>query len=324
MAAAHPDLEAEQAYIDRAYECLEATRTAAKQLRNVVEVGQGGTLQARFERDVFWDTMVNRLAHLQLGDQALCFGRIDTAVEVPERNGHGHDGRRAQEHGNGNGNGNGSHPNGNGSNGTGNGHDPGTDASGAVGDSFYIGRIAVSDEQQEPIIVDWRAPVAEPFYRATGREPMGLVRRRHFATRGRTLLNIEDELFGDAAAVARRCEGGGRRGHRARRARSRRSRPPAPASSATSSPPSRASRTRSSARTCPACSSCRAAPARARRSWRSTGPRTSSTRTASRWRARASSSSDPTGCSSPTSTRCCRRSARPGSSWRCSPTSCPR
>jgi DNA helicase IV len=48
-------------------------------------------------------------------------------------------------------------------------------------------------------VVDWRAPVAEPFYRATGRSPMGLVRRRHFATRGRKLLGIEDELFGEGA-----------------------------------------------------------------------------------------------------------------------------
>ncbi len=56
----------------------------------------------------------------------------------------------------------------------------------------------MSDEHQDPVVVDWRAPVAEPFYRATGRQPMGLSRRRHFATRGRTLLGIEDELFGDA------------------------------------------------------------------------------------------------------------------------------
>ena len=39
--------------------------------------------------------------------------------------------------------------------------------------------------------------MAEPFYRATGREPMGLLRRRHFAVEGRVILGIEDELFGD-------------------------------------------------------------------------------------------------------------------------------
>ncbi|MBW3546739.1 MAG: AAA family ATPase [Actinobacteria bacterium] len=61
---------------------------------------------------------------------------------------------------------------------------------------FYIGRVAVADEHQEPVVVDWRAPIAEPFYRATGRHPMGLARRRHFATRGRRLLAVEDEVFG--------------------------------------------------------------------------------------------------------------------------------
>jgi DNA helicase IV len=64
-------------------------------------------------------------------------------------------------------------------------------------ETFYIGRLAVADQQSEPIVVDWRAPVAEPFYRATGREPMGLARRRHFAVESRTLLGIEDELFGE-------------------------------------------------------------------------------------------------------------------------------
>jgi DNA helicase IV len=63
-------------------------------------------------------------------------------------------------------------------------------------ESFHIGRLAVADDHSEPVVVDWRAPVAEPFYRATGREPMGLVRRRHFAVEGRTVLGIEDELFG--------------------------------------------------------------------------------------------------------------------------------
>lgn len=61
---------------------------------------------------------------------------------------------------------------------------------------FHIGRLAIADEDREPVVIDWRAPVAEPFYRATGRDPMGLARRRHFAIEGRTLLGIEDELFG--------------------------------------------------------------------------------------------------------------------------------
>ena len=150
----HPDLDAEQAYIEHAYACLEAARLDASRLESMVEVGQGGTEQARFERDVIWETMATRLRELDLGDASLVFGRIDQE---------GPDGDR--------------------------------------GDAWYIGRVAVSDEDREPVVVDWRAPVAEPFYRATGRLPMGLARRRHFATRGRTVLDIEDELFGAAAAA---------------------------------------------------------------------------------------------------------------------------
>ena len=66
--AAHPDLAAEQAYLDRAYGYLEASREAATRLSSMVEVGRGGTEQARFERDVIWDTMLHRLSQLHLGD----------------------------------------------------------------------------------------------------------------------------------------------------------------------------------------------------------------------------------------------------------------
>ena len=70
-----------------------------------------------------------------------------------------------------------------------------------TGERFYIGRVGLWDADHDPILVDWRAPVAEPFYRATGRQPLGLERRRHFASRGSTLLGIEDEFFGDKAAI---------------------------------------------------------------------------------------------------------------------------
>lgn len=70
---------------------------------------------------------------------------------------------------------------------------------------FYVGRIAVTDEDQSPLIVDWRAPVSEPFYRATAVEPMNVVRRRHFLTRpgdGRELIGIDDEVFDQTQASA--------------------------------------------------------------------------------------------------------------------------
>ena len=152
MTQQHPDLADEQAYIDHAYLCLDKSRTDAWKLRNIHEGTLGGTVQARYERDVFDETLVNRLTQLDLGDASLVFGRIDRVGE------------------------------------------PG--ATEAI-ESFHIGRLAVADENREPVVVDWRAPVAEPFYRATGRQPMKLARRRHFAVQGRHLLGIEDELFGD-------------------------------------------------------------------------------------------------------------------------------
>jgi len=81
-----------------------------------------------------------------------------------------------------------------------------------IDERFYIGRLGVWNEDQDPVVVDWRAPAAEPFYRATGRSPMGLRLRRHFATRGRTLLGIDDEVFGGRpdGAEARLDAGTGR------------------------------------------------------------------------------------------------------------------
>src|SRR5437660_221967 len=78
--------------------------------------------------------------------------------------------------------------------------EPRSDGESPVDDRFYIGRISVTEADQTPLIVDWRAPVAEPFYRATGVEPMGVVRRRHFQTHGRELIGIDDEVFDAAAA----------------------------------------------------------------------------------------------------------------------------
>jgi DNA helicase IV len=66
------------------------------------------------------------------------------------------------------------------------------------GDVYHVGRLAVSDEQLNPLVVDWRAPVAEAFYRATGVEPLGLARRRHVMIRAKEVIGVEDEYFADA------------------------------------------------------------------------------------------------------------------------------
>lgn len=75
------------------------------------------------------------------------------------------------------------------------------------GEHYHIGRVAVADERRTPLVVDWRAPVAEPFYRATPRQPLGLARRRHFRARGRLLLGLDDEGFDSDSDLALVGEG---------------------------------------------------------------------------------------------------------------------
>ncbi len=68
----------------------------------------------------------------------------------------------------------------------------------ASSDTYHVGRLAVSDEALNPLVIDWRAPVAEAFYRATGVEPLGLARRRHVAIRANEVASVEDEYFANA------------------------------------------------------------------------------------------------------------------------------
>lgn len=158
MTAHHPDFDDEQAYIEHAYACLELSRHDAWKVRELTEAGTGGTFQNRFERNAIDEQLIRRLTDLDLGDAALVFGRIDRVLDTVS---------------------------------------DGSDGTGEGTESFHIGRLAVADENRDPVVVDWRAPVAEPFYRATGRQPMGLARRRHFVVDGPSLLGIEDELFGE-------------------------------------------------------------------------------------------------------------------------------
>ncbi|HEY3732720.1 MAG TPA: AAA family ATPase [Streptosporangiaceae bacterium] len=67
------------------------------------------------------------------------------------------------------------------------------------GERFYIGRRHVHDPGGHPVVIDWRAPVSRPFYRASRAEPMGLDRRRRFGFSGGELTAYEDE---DLAAPA--------------------------------------------------------------------------------------------------------------------------
>ncbi|MEV7223698.1 ATP-dependent DNA helicase [Streptomyces sp. NPDC093681] len=65
------------------------------------------------------------------------------------------------------------------------------------GEGHHIGRIGLraDDAERTPVLIDWRAGVARPFYLATGHTPMGLRRRRHITSEGRTVTALHDEIL---------------------------------------------------------------------------------------------------------------------------------
>ncbi|WP_283136782.1 HelD family protein [Rhizohabitans arisaemae] len=130
--------------MSRLYARLDALRArTSAQLEEVLRQGASGTHQARSERDSFAGMYSQRLARLWAVENALCFGRLDSAA----------------------------------------------------GERLYIGRIGLSDDEQDRLLIDWRAPVAQPFYRATPAVPLGLVRRRHLRSKGRRVVGVDDDLF---------------------------------------------------------------------------------------------------------------------------------
>lgn len=176
------ELQAEQEFVDSAYARLDVMRSDANSmLEGVLDLGRGGTFQSRTERDVIVRTSLARLEQLDIGDQALTFGRIDRVVD-----GDGAAGGVA------------GHPAGHSA-----GGGPSGTTEGPAGgiETFHIGRLAIHNAEHDPLVVDWRAPIAEPFYRATGRDPQGLVLRRHLALEGHRVIGIEDERFGPSGTT---------------------------------------------------------------------------------------------------------------------------
>nr|WP_233616516.1 ATP-binding domain-containing protein [Actinomadura harenae] len=66
---------------------------------------------------------------------------------------------------------------------------------GEPGETLYVGRIGLRDEDREPLLIDWRAAAARPFYTATPSSPGTLARRRHLHTRRREVVRVDDEVF---------------------------------------------------------------------------------------------------------------------------------
>ncbi|MGW0711359.1 HelD family protein [Streptomyces sp. NPDC002643] len=88
-------------------------------------------------------------------------------------------------------------------------HAPGADqAEGAEGErprpeaayqTLHIGRRHVHDADGDPMVIDWRAPVSQPFYRASKKDPMDIGLRRRFGYTGGDLTAYEDEHLSDPA-----------------------------------------------------------------------------------------------------------------------------
>ncbi|HEY6422215.1 MAG TPA: AAA family ATPase [Pseudonocardiaceae bacterium] len=156
-----PDvLAAEQDYVSMLYQQLdERRRYTAQRLAEVLRGPTTGTPQALSERDAAAAMYSDQLATLDGVEQGLCFGRLDL-------DGDGSDGSDGH-------NGDGTH------------------------ERRYIGRLGLLDEARdyEPLLIDWRAPAARPFYTATAASPEGVRRRRHIRTRSRTVLAVDDEVL---------------------------------------------------------------------------------------------------------------------------------
>ncbi|HEX2297081.1 MAG TPA: AAA family ATPase [Pseudonocardiaceae bacterium] len=134
----------------------ERRRYTTQRLADVLRGATTNTPQGRSERDVAAAMYSDQLAALDGVEQGLCFGRLDLV-------------------------------NGEGGNGEG----------GGGAERRYIGRLGLLDEDHdyEPLLIDWRAPAARPFYTATAASPEGVRRRRHIRTRSRTVLAIDDEVL---------------------------------------------------------------------------------------------------------------------------------
>jgi hypothetical protein len=84
---------------------------------------------------------------------------------------------------------------------------------GVAGHSFHIGRRHVHAPDGTPAVIDWRAPVSRPFYRASAADPMNLALRRRFGFSGGELTAYEDEVFASQAASGAGARGPDRSAH---------------------------------------------------------------------------------------------------------------
>ncbi len=156
-------IRAEQDHVDRTYARIDELREqAVAQSTDALRLTDS-TPSSLADREAALSAHGLRRGRFAIGDQSICFGRIDTQDR----------------------------------------------------ETFHIGRLGVADVEGDPLLVDWRAPIAEGFYRATPSEPRGLSLRRHIRMHARTVVGVDDEpldrdtldetdtgLVGEAALLA--------------------------------------------------------------------------------------------------------------------------
>ncbi|MFC9794358.1 HelD family protein [Streptomyces sp. NPDC127584] len=71
------------------------------------------------------------------------------------------------------------------------------------GQRFYIGRRHVHDADGDPMVIDWRAPVSQPYYQASKKDPQDVGLRRRFGYTGGDLTAYEDEHLSDPEELER-------------------------------------------------------------------------------------------------------------------------
>ncbi|MFI9724351.1 HelD family protein [Streptomyces sp. NPDC052396] len=175
----HPDgirdreIGAEQHHLDRVYRRLEEKIHEAEFLMDdAAKRGQVGTPGALAERDAQVFRAGVHLNRLNSEFEDFLFGRIDLL--------RGKDGKKGPD-------------------GAYTSVDPADDAvrdeRAQIAETLHIGRLGVLDSDYSPLVIDWRAPAAAPFYRATPVAPGRVVRRRVIRSKGRRVLGVEDDLL---------------------------------------------------------------------------------------------------------------------------------
>ncbi|MEU1896354.1 HelD family protein [Streptomyces pristinaespiralis] len=168
------EIGVEQEHLDQVYRRLEEKIHEAEFLMNdAAKRGQVGTPGALAERDAQVYRAGVHLNRLNNEFEDFLFGRIDLL--------HGKDGEKGPD-------------------GAFTSVEPADDAvrpdnTAEIGETLHIGRIGVLDSDYAPLVIDWRAPAAAPFYRSTPVDPGRVVRRRVIRSKGRKVLGVEDDLM---------------------------------------------------------------------------------------------------------------------------------